>query len=82
MSTYETGPLFIKITAQGSNGAGAISVPGLQVGDHVNLVTFSGNLNVQNGSFEQIVSVADQLQQTAGADYSSLTLTAHLTRWA
>lgn len=82
MSTFETGPLFIKITAQGNNGAGAINVPGLAVGDFVTLVTFSGNVGNQSSSFEQIITVADEIQQLAPVDFSSLTLTARLTRWS
>jgi hypothetical protein len=80
MSTYQTGPLDVLVTFNGSNGPSGISVPGLQVGDVVNWAH-----SPQGGSvaaFETFVSVADEIQQTAGYDASSFLWTMQLTRWS
>lgn len=67
------------VTAQftGNNGAGAISVPGLQVGDIV--VAFQEGAGMV-AQFESSVSVADQLHQFGGGDMSAQTLHAILFR--
>lgn len=72
-------PTFIKAAFNGRSGSGAISVPGLQVGDIV-LVFVNGNWA---SSFESpTVSVADEMQQTSGADLSSISFELILIRWA
>ena len=71
-------PTFVKAVFNGNNGAGSISVPGLQVGD-VALVFANGNFL---GAFESVISVADQIQQTSGNNLSSITLTLVLIRWS
>jgi hypothetical protein len=55
----------------GRNGAGVIALPGARVGDVV--ITLTGVYGVdgdQSAAFEDIVSVADQLQQTSASDLS------------
>jgi hypothetical protein len=60
----------------GRNGAGSISVPGVDVGD-VLLVFLNGNppyggLDIGSASpFENVISVADQVQQIATNNFSA-----------
>lgn len=72
--------VFVKAEFNGRNGSGAISVPGLQVGDTA-IVDLNGH-NVIGGSFEQIVSVADEIQQLSGSDLSGQTYRFFLVRWS
>ena len=72
-------PILVKAVFVGRNGAGAISVPGLQVGDTV--------LQYQNGnwagSFDfPAITVADEIQQSSGSDLSAVTFTLFLLRWS
>jgi hypothetical protein len=53
-------------TFTGLNGSGSISLPGLKVGDRV-------SIDIQPGGFESVVSVDDELQQTASSDFSTTT---------
>ncbi|MFT4068935.1 hypothetical protein [Paraburkholderia sp.] len=80
MSTVVTSaPVFVKATFNGNTGAGSISVPGLQVGD-IGVFDFNGH-NVIGSSFEQVVSIADEIQQISGADLSGQTYELFFVRW-
>ena len=57
----------------GINGAGAISISGLKVGDLV-LNVFCPNVGEPSGDYETVVTVADELQQL-GVDNSAQSLT-------
>lgn len=62
----------------GRNGAGAIAVPDLQVGDvvwgvyHITLASGSYIMNNDENSFEETISVAGQIQQTNAGNLSTL----------
>lgn len=73
-------PEFIKVEFTGLTAAGAISAPGLQVGDYV-MLDLNGH-NPANGIFESSVSVADELQQAQNSDLSSQTYRIVLVRWS
>lgn len=66
----------IRCSAPGSNGTGPVSIPGLQVGDTVMRSIPDGFV----AGMEATVSVADQLQQNANLDWSTLTITWYLIR--
>jgi hypothetical protein len=66
----------IKATAPGVTAAGPISIPGLHVGDALVLVEPAGFAS----GLEQIVTVADQLQQLSNFDWSSEDFTFYLLR--
>lgn len=58
----------------GLSSPGAVSVPGLKVGDWVVMTAPAGNIPQFGGlDFENVVSVDDQLQQTSPADLSPYT---------
>lgn len=65
----------------GRNGVGAISVPGLKVGDLPFMISSGpGNPNADDspwgqGVFELIITVDDQLQQIFSGDFSALSYT-------
>lgn len=64
----------LKQVATGSAGAGPVAVGRALKGDHVELVVnLTGNADV-TASFESIVSVNAQVQQTSGSDLSAQTL--------
>jgi hypothetical protein len=64
----------------GNNGAGAVSISGLNVGDIVvHVVSVSGD-GLYDGLFEPVVSVANELQQTSSENLSAVTLTVVLIR--
>lgn len=71
-----------KITFTGRNGAGSISISGLAVGD----VPFAGTVAGYNvwqsfsESFEPVVSVNGQLQQTDTSDLSGVNFVVYLMR--
>ena len=67
----------------GSTGAGSKSLPGTVVGDIVLTVwdtSQAANGNVETGAFEQVISVADHIQQVVGGNLSALTLQVVLLR--
>lgn len=60
----------------GRNGAGAVSVSGLKVGDLVIFYRQSpGGWGQPGGSFESVISVADEIQQLSSSDYSAQNFT-------
>ena len=71
------------ITFTGRNGAGAISVPGLKVGDR-GLFLWEHPVSSPSlyGStlWEPVVSVNDELQQISSTDFSSTTWDAFILR--
>ncbi|MGN6657080.1 MAG: hypothetical protein ACTHJ9_17305 [Rhodanobacter sp.] len=64
----------IKATSTGLSKSGALSIPGLQVGDLLVKVIPA------SFAFEQVVSVQDQLQQQDSLDWSSVNFTFYLLR--
>lgn len=70
----------IKATAPGATSATSISIPGLQVGDVLIQVVPYGF--PPGGGFESVVSVADELQQLANLDWSTVDFTFYLVRGA
>ncbi len=65
-------------SAAGRNGAGAITVTGTKVGDLVvgalGYVTGTGAITaLSNSSFESVVTVADQIQQSSGSNLTANT---------
>jgi hypothetical protein len=71
MSLTTTALLHAQITA-GHNGTGAISVSGLQVGDLLLKASLAdGNTSPLDGKFEDVISVADEIQQLVAEDLSS-----------
>jgi hypothetical protein len=77
MATFVSGTATaIKATSSGAASAGAISIPGLQVGDVLVAVLPAGFVE----GVEEVVTVADQLQQTANLDWSSVNFTFYLLR--
>lgn len=71
MSTYVSAPAtLVKATANGKTSAGALSIPGLQVGDVLIKVIPDGFYD----GYENVVSTADQIQQLTDLDWSSLNL--------
>jgi hypothetical protein len=64
----------IKVTLTGRNGPGAISAPGLKVGDRMLFATgVAGNGPSLNGYLEFVVSVDDELQYSGSFDWSAQT---------
>lgn len=62
---------FGKADFTGNNGSGAISIPGLKVGDVV-ITSVVGSTTQSPGSvFERIVSVSDELQQIENSNLST-----------
>lgn len=61
------------ISFTGKNGAGACTVTGLKVNDVILSVTgvASGEKGDQSASFETVVTVADQIQQSSESDLST-----------
>ena len=58
----------LKVVANGLNGAGAVTVTGALVGDHIELVLNLTDATDATASFESTVSVAGQVQQTSASD--------------
>lgn len=69
----------IKATFSGGTAAGAISVPGVKVGDVIVQIADAGD-TARPGYFENMVSVDDEIQQFNSNDFSSITFTAVLVR--
>lgn len=65
------------LVAAGRNGAGAITLTGATVGQRVLFVigapTAGGTLASPNSSFESVITVADQIQQSAATNLSANT---------
>jgi hypothetical protein len=74
VSTITSTPKFVKAVFYGRNGVGAVSVPGLEVGDAV----FYGD---PSGLYEGVISVSDEIQQITTHDYSAVERTIFLIRW-
>ena len=56
---------------EGLTGAGAISLPGVRRGDTVSTLTgLIGSSGDQSASFESVITVDDQIQQSSTADLS------------
>lgn len=80
----------VHATFNGINGGGPsgpqggpVSVPGLKVGDVVLCIVASiGTGGPLNSSFEPIISVDDEIQQTTPSDFSALAITSVLCRKA
>jgi hypothetical protein len=68
----------IKAVANGAPNGGAINIPGLQVGDMLIQAIPYGFPPGQ--AFEQVVSVADELQQIPRLDWSTVEFTFYLLR--
>jgi hypothetical protein len=69
-----TNQAFMTAVITPSGSAGAVSVPGLQVGDRVILQVSSVDGRI--GNYESVISVADEVQQLAGwGDGGTVTLT-------
>jgi hypothetical protein len=66
----------IKATATGATSAGVVSIPGLAIGDLLLVVDPPGFAQ----GFEEVVSVANQIQQTANLDWSTVDFTFYLLR--
>lgn len=66
-------------TVQGRNGPGAISVPGVAVGDVIGLIFYNdfGFIMASHEPLERVVTVNNQVQQTALIDLSA-TLPFHI----
>jgi len=64
----------IVVTTLGHNGAGAVAVAGVQVGDNVLNVTNLTTPGDVTASFESTATVAGQVQQTAATDLSAAVL--------
>lgn len=77
--TVSTSPAtIVKASAPGGTGIGPISIPGLQVGDVVIRSIPDGFADAT--VVEEVVTVADELQQTSFADLSSVVFTWYLLR--
>jgi hypothetical protein len=68
----------VKVTTIGSNGAGPISIPGLEVGDALALILPYGFIS--GFSFEGVVSTAGQLQQLQNLDWTTVDFTLYFLR--
>lgn len=77
MSTYNaSSATIVKATCQGINGAGALSIAGLQHGD----VLFKVLPDGFDSGFESVVSSDNELQQTTPLDWSPVNFTFYLLR--
>lgn len=73
----------IKVTFNGRNGAGSISVPGVKVGDYILNIqdtADSGNGGNAQGAFVIYVGTDDTINQASGSDQSGTEYTAFLVR--
>jgi hypothetical protein len=73
IGSTRSGPNPIKGVAAGSNGAGAITVAGTKVGDNVEIVVNLSTPADASASFESMVTVAGQVQQTSASNLSGST---------
>ncbi len=66
----------------GAAAAGPCTLTGAKVGDKVVFVTgvASGTVGNQSASFEAVITVADQIQQSAAGNLSANVYLAHLAR--
>ncbi len=85
VATVDTPFSIIRISFNGRNGAGGISIPGLHVGDTV-IWMFNSNggppPTANGGWTEWVITAADEIQQTWTNDLSSDTFEALLIRGA
>lgn len=78
ISAVTVGPSFVKATFTGLSSPGAISVPGLEVGD---VITWLGidspvdNVAFSTPNFEPIISVDDEIQQIGTSDNNGVSFT-------
>lgn len=72
VGSTRSGPNPLKVLAAGSNGAGAVTIAGALVGDHVEAVIKS-DFTDATASFETTVTVAGQVQQTSASNLSGST---------
>ena len=68
------------ISFTGKNLAGACTATGTKVGDVILGVAGISTVGQVDGSFEGVVTVVDQIQQSAAADLSTVTYTALIYR--
>jgi hypothetical protein len=75
MSTVVQGVAFLRATFTGRNGAGSISIPGLQAGDFVLKAqrVYGVSSDDYSGGFEKTITVDDEIQQNTPADLSAVT---------
>jgi len=79
MSTFASGAAtVIKAVSVGAVNGGAISIPGLEVGDMLIQAIPYGFPPGQ--AFEQVVSVPDEIQQIPQLDWSTVEFTFYLLR--
>ena len=64
------------ISFTGSDGAGACTATGLKVGDVILGVTNITDVGDASSDFEAVVTVNDQIQQSAAGNYSTTTMLA------
>ncbi|WP_146125771.1 hypothetical protein [Burkholderia ambifaria] len=76
MAAIVSSVLLVQATFCGGSSTGSISVPGLNAGD-VLLRFAPGGFEY---GFEPVVSLADQIQQNAALDWSSVLITAYFLR--
>jgi len=59
---------------QGRNGPGTISVPGVMAGDVIGLIFYNdyGFIIASHEPFERVVTVSDQVKQTALVDLTGI----------
>lgn len=72
---YIQASMFKPFCTQGHNGAGAVTATGATVGDQVIAINNITDHALANSSFEPVVTVNDQIQQTSASDLSAKTLT-------
>ena len=64
------------VTFNGLASAGTISVPGLKIGDRMIALQESNGTYIPIGGWSQIITVKDELMQSATGDNSSLSFVA------
>lgn len=68
------------LTFTGRNGAGAVQLPGAEIGDQVaGLIGIVGVTGDRRTDFESVITVADQIQQSSASDLSENTYRVRLT---
>ena len=78
IGSTRSGPNSIKAVASGSNGAGPVTVAGAVVGDLVEFVLDLTDATDVTSSFQSVVTVAGQVQQTSATNLSAKTLVFHV----
>lgn len=72
IGSTRSGPNALKVLSAGAAAAGAVTIAGALVGDHVEAVIKS-DFTDATSSFETIVTVAGQVQQTSASNLSGST---------